>query len=90
MGASRAGRFGEGKRGLTLFRTFPFPKVVAFGLRFQNGLIRELGRVEVGLGKQLEGAVHGEDGGAEIDSSFLQHGRPAVPVHTLHSGNLLQ
>ena len=67
MGASRAGRFGEGKRGLTLFRTFPFPKVVAFGLRFQNGLIRELGRVEVGLGKQLEGAVHGEDGGAEID-----------------------
>ena len=65
-GGLRAGRFGEGKRGLTLFRTFPFPKVVAFGLRFQNGLIRELGRVEVGLGKQLEGAVHGEDGGAEI------------------------
>jgi len=57
---------GRGNVGSPFFRTFPFPKVVAFGLRFQNGLIRELGRVEVGLGKQLEGAVHGEDGGAEI------------------------
>ena len=63
MGASRAGRFGRGNVGSPFFRTFPFPKVVAFGLRFQNGLIRELGRVEVGLGKQLEGTVHGEDGG---------------------------
>ena len=45
---------------------FPFPKHNGWGLGFQNGLIREFCGIEIGLGKQLKGAVHGEDGGAEI------------------------